>query len=387
MRVVALDLDKKTAFVTVQENGTQLEQRRIGLDPASLAAFRSSLQPDDILCMEACPGSYYLCDFLQPAVSKVVLVNPIGFGRLLALSKQKMDRNDSGLMARLFDAGVLPQVWVPDQQTRDERLYAEHRMRLDQERTRHRNRVHALLTEYGLGYQAAELVKMDVHLLLARVKGALPELAYDVLASTLRMLETVEYELRLATARIVARGGDREAVELARSIPGVDDLLSSIMTNAVGDVSRFATPGSVPNYAGVTPSLNSSGPGKPKHGRITKKGSRLLRWAAIEAAKNARLVEGRFRQRYQKLRRRGKSHAQAMVAIAREILEVLWHVLTKKEKYRDVPAAFKDRKERRRKKKLADAHKILQRRPDSRQSILSGLETIRRSLEATAAVA
>ncbi len=328
MRVISLDLDKKTAFVTVQTDGTQLEQKRIGLDSASLTAFRNSLQADDVLCMEACPGSYYLCDFFQPAVGKVVLVEPIAFGRLLELNKQKTDRNDSGLMARLFVAGVLPVVWIPDRQTRDERMYAEHRMRLDQERTRHRNRVHALLTEHGLGHQAAELLKMDAHLLLARLKGALPELAYDVLASTLRIMATVEYELRVATARIVALAGNRKAVALADSLPGVDDLLGVIMTNAVGDVARFPTPGSLANYAGVTPSLRSSGPGKPKHGRITKRGSRLLRWAAVEAAKNARRDGGRFERRYQKLRRKGKTHAQAIVAVARELLEVLWHLLT-----------------------------------------------------------
>lgn len=386
MRIVSLDLDKKTAFVTIHADGTQLEQKRIGLDSASLTAFRNSLQPDDILCMEACPGSYFICEFLQPAVGKVALVDPIAFGRLLELNKQKMDRNDSGLMARLFAAGVLPVVWIPDKQTRDERMYAEHRMRLDQERTRHRNRVHALLTEHGLGYQAADLLKMDAHLLLARLRGALPELAYDVLASTLRIMETVEYELRLATARIVALAGDRKSVELAASLPGVDDLLGFIMTNAVGDVARFPTAGSLANYAGVTPSLRSSGPGKPKHGRVTKRGSRLLRWAAVEAAKNACRTEGHFRDRYQRLRRKGKCHAQAVVAIAREMLEVLWHVLTKQEQYRDVPVHFSERKQRRRNKRQKDARRTLERRPDSRQCILNGLEIVQRAL-ATAAAA
>lgn len=382
MRVIALDLDKKTAFTTVRENGTQSEQKRIGLEPISLLAFRNSLQPDDILCMEACPGSYYLCDFLQPAVAKVALINPIAFGRLLDLVQQKTDRNDSGLMARLYEAGVLPEVWIPDPQTRDERMYAEHRMRLDKERTRHRNRIHALLAEHGLAYQAEALLKMDINLLMARLRGALPDLAYEVLASTLRLLGAVEAELRLATARIVERGSNREAVELARSIAGVDDLLGTIMTNAIGAVSRFATPGSLSNYAGITPSLNSSGPGKPKHGHITRRGSQLLRWAAVEAAKNARRVTGRFQTRYQKLRRKGKSHAQATVAVARELLETLWYVLTKKERYRDVPAATQARKEQRRKKKFADAQRIGDRRPDPRQSILNGLAAIDGALQA-----
>ena len=72
MRFVALDLDKKTALATFfDERQAQLNQKRVGLELASLTDLKSTLRLEDVLCMEACPGSYYVAEFLRPAVAEV----------------------------------------------------------------------------------------------------------------------------------------------------------------------------------------------------------------------------------------------------------------------------------------------------------------------------
>jgi transposase len=386
MSVHCLDLDKKTAFVHTYNEQTQCSyETRIDLDPCGIAKFVSSLKKEDVLCMEACHGSNYLLGIFEPAVSRVVLVESTAFGRIIDIKRHKTDRNDAGQMCLLYRGGALPTVWLANRETRDERTYAHHYRTLDEDRTRLRNRVHAHLTECGFGTRADELLKLDVPLLLAQVRVHMAELAYERLASNLRQLEVVESELRVAKARIVTLAEGRRAVEFARTLPGVDGVLGFIMNAVIGDIKRFENPDSLPNYAGVTPTLFSSGPGKPKHGSITKRGSELLRWAAVEAAQNAVRAPGQFKDLYIRLLRKGKHINVARVAVARKILTVLWHMLTTETPYRDVPLKSQVRKNQRRTKSVQQAQKLLAGQPPARESVQQGVGEIRRVLEAQAA--
>jgi transposase len=390
MRHVALDLDTKTAFVTfIEDEPKNICQQRFGLDPIGLNSLKNSLRPDDFVVMEACPGARWLCEMLRPVVADVQFVNPIHFGKLLDFFQHKLDRNDSGLMCRLARVGELPTVWIPDLKTWEDREYASHRNALGQDRTRLRNRIYALLVEHGMGSNAEDLLKMDRHALFVAVKQHLPELAREKLASILRMLRLVEDELRNATATIVARCSDRqtarpEVIAIAASLPGVADWLAFVMASHIGDPRRFQRPGSLPNYAGLVPSLCSSGPGLPRHGHITKRGCAPLRWAAIEAANNARKVPGRFQNLYQRVYRRSRSHGKAIVACARELLQVLWHLLRKNESYRELSEEARLRKDKRRQKSTTEAVQILQDRPDCRESIMNHFTVLKDVLQGLA---
>jgi transposase len=374
----ALDLDKKTAFASRFDTLTQTQsEQRIKLDPTSLMSFKSTLQPDDVLCMEACPGSNYLHDVLSLAC-QVHLVDPIVFGALLRIFKKKTDRNDAGKMLDCLRAGILPTVWVPPLKVRDERALSQHYKDLDEDRTRLLNQAHALLVEYGFGFQADELLKMDARLLLARVQANVPELSLSVLATKLKRVREVERDLAEARARIVTHASNSPQADFAASVPGIDRLLAFAGLAVIDEVKRFVTPASLPNYAGLTPSLHSSGLGnKPKHGRITKRGSTMLRWMAVEAAKNAVRTPGRFQNLYARLRRRGRTHQQAVVAAARKLLEVLWHVLTKQEAYRDVSPHAQEQKTKRRERKLTTAQTLIAALPDPRQQLLASISTVR----------
>lgn len=386
MRFIALDIDKKTALATfLPNNQAQFHQTRIELHDRGLILFQNTLRPDDILCMEACPGSFYLADRVAPYVAEVKLVNPTKFGRIQEANKQKTDRNDSGLMSRLLMAGALPMVWLPDAETRDDRLLTEHCRTLQAEKTRVHNRIHALLTEAGFGPQADEMLRKDTHLLLSRLTGQMTPVGLQLLASHLRLAGHVDQELKQAKAQVVTRAQDRKQCDLAATIPGVDHFLALAMTSALGEISRFKTAEGVRNYAGLSPALNSSGKGKHRHGRITKRGSVNLRWAAIEAAQNAVRTPGRFRDKYSRLRRKGKARHVAIVAIAGDLLEVLWHMMSKAEVYLDTTPAHRERKVRRRRTRQIAANVVLETRVNARDSIEEGLGTIREALATMAA--
>ena len=92
----------------------------------------------------------------------------------------------------------------------------------------------------------------------------------------------------------------------------------------IGDVTRFATAPKLACWAGLTPKHRESD-SHVHRGRITKQGSRLVRWAAIESVKTipATSAAGTLRERVAD--RRGANIGS--MAAARRQLEFVFYAL------------------------------------------------------------
>ncbi len=66
------------------------------------------------------------------------------------------------------------------------------------------------------------------------------------------------------------------------ALTGVGRVFGAVFVAEIGDISRFGRPERLCSWAGLTPRLRESNT-KSIQGSITKQGSRLVRWAAIEA--------------------------------------------------------------------------------------------------------
>jgi transposase len=104
------------------------------------------------------------------------------------------------------------------------------------------------------------------------------------------------------------------------------------LVSEIGDIRRFRSAKDVAAYAGLVPRLRESA-GKSKELGITKEGSRLLRWALVEAAWRLVRHSSRWQGIFEQLRqRRGKK--KAIVAVARRLLSVLVALWRNGQKYR-----------------------------------------------------
>lgn len=90
-------------------------------------------------------------------------------------------------------------------------------------------------------------------------------------------------------------------------------------------------------YAGVVPSTYASG-GIVRHGRITKQGSRWLRWTMIEIAQRQTLCIKKqgFGWYYERIKKR-KGTGAAAVATARKLLSVVWRILKDNRPFEVIP--------------------------------------------------
>jgi transposase len=94
----------------------------------------------------------------------------------------------------------------------------------------------------------------------------------------------VEIDLfaRLIRGRLAADPGYRAV----QTIPGIGPTLGAVFAAEIGEVTRFPGPGQLASWAGLTPKHHESDT-HVHRGRITKQGSRLVRWAAIESGSNS----------------------------------------------------------------------------------------------------
>ena len=142
--------------------------------------------------------------------------------------------------------------------------------------------------------------------------------------SLLRLIAALDFEIdtfaRLVAGRLRADPGYRAI----QQIPGVGPILGAVFVAEIGDIGRFARPAQLACWAGLTPTHHESDT-TVHRGRITKQGSRLVRWAAVEAVQRvpAHTRLGQIRDRVGD--RRGRNIG--VVAAARELTALVFYGL------------------------------------------------------------
>lgn len=123
-----------------------------------------------------------------------------------------------------------------------------------------------------------------------------------------------------------------ESMTYLMQLPGFGVITAMTVLAAIGEIGRFETCKHLASYSGLTPGLEQSGT-KCRGKGITKEGRRELRWALVEAAQMAVKSDPRLKLKFQAFQKRMHRN-QAIVAIARHLLELVWVVLTRRQPYR-----------------------------------------------------
>jgi transposase len=100
------------------------------------------------------------------------------------------------------------------------------------------------------------------------------------LNSYLDTLDTFRKQIELFTTKIASISKEDKRVRFLMTIPGIDYLTALTVISEIVDIKRFSTPWKLVSYAGLAPSKRDSGD-VHKSGRITKQGSRWLRYAIV----------------------------------------------------------------------------------------------------------
>lgn len=328
-RYLALDLHKHYLVV----GGVNIRQEVV-LAPRRVANegwgawMKANLRPTDAVVLEATTNAWHLYDQLAPYVGRRVVAHA-GLVKLIACSKVKTDGRDVLHLARLLAAGLIPEVWVPSQEVRDMRALVAHRQHLIKKRTMLRNRLHSLIHGHNLLPPSGDLFASSTRAWWEKVPGSRVE--HLRIRQDLATLDHLEPQIAECEAELEQLSGQKpwqDQVVYLLQLPGFGLLTVMIVLAAIGDIHRFPTSKHLVGYAGLGAGVHASG--ETYHtGRITKQGRKDLRWALVEAAWSAVRWDPYWKSRFERLaKRRGEN--KAIVAIARKLLTVVWHVLSEK---------------------------------------------------------
>ena len=344
---IAFDAHKRYTLAEREDARTgRIRQCRIEHQRGSIRRHLRGCEAHTPVAVEATGNWYWIVEEIEQAGLEPRLVHPRK-AKLMMGMINKTDKLDVHGLNRLQRNGTLPTVWIPPGRLRDLRELTRVRMMLSQHRTRLKNRLHATLAKYGLavgGY--SDIFCPTARPELEAVLGKLPCQTQWVSRMLLEQLDFQEGQVRRQEERLEGLLEVTPEMELLDALPGVGLILSAVIALEVGDVGRFPDAEHLASYAGTTPRVHASGD-KTRHGRLRPDVNRYLKWAFVEAGNSVALNHTRCPDRhvsrlYGRLRSR-RGHSKAIGAVARHLAEAAYHVLIRREPYRD-PALGRTRK-------------------------------------------
>ena len=321
-QIVGMDLHRRrSVLVRMTEAGEALETVRIVNDRDRLAAVMARAGEAPEVVLEATYGWYWAADTLAELGASVHLAHPLGV-KAFAYRRVKNDERDAADLADLLRMGRLPEAWIAPPATRELRQLVRHRAKLVALRSNVKCQVHAVLAGCGVTVTMSDLFGAAGHDLLARLQ--LPAAFRARVDSAGRILACLDSEIDAFSTQVSTRlRGDPRYLVL-QTIPGIGPILAAVFLAEIAEVTRFAGPEQLTSWAGLTPKHRESDTHLHR-GRITKQGSRLVRWAAVEAVQRAgkHTRIGRVRDRV--AARRGRNIG--VVAAARDLVTLVFYAL------------------------------------------------------------
>ena len=112
------------------------------------------------------------------------------------------------------------------------------------------------------------------------------------------------------------------------TIPGIGFINGGMILGEIGDIHRFSEPKKLLAFAGLDPSVHQSGNFQAQRTRMSKRGSRVLRYALINVAHNVVKNSATFKAYYDAKRAEGQTHYNALGHCAGKLVRVIWKMLT-----------------------------------------------------------
>jgi transposase len=283
-----------------------------------------TLQPDDAVVIEMTTNTWQIYDDLLPHVGSVTVVHPPHVA-LITRAQVMNDKIAAAALARLHAKGLLVGIWIPPKEVQELRALMAQRNKMTRLATQSKNRLHAILHRHHILPPAGDIFLperrawwLGLELLPAEKTNLVCNL--DALAFAHQQIKQIEMTLKALAAK------DERVTRLVH-LPGISMINALAILAAIGTIERFPSAKKLVGYSGLGGRVHESGQ-TSRTGRITKAGRRDLRTALVEAAQTATNTHPHWKAELARLKPRlGRN--KAIVAIARKLLVVVWHVLTK----------------------------------------------------------
>src|SRR5262245_17170652 len=354
---VAFDTAKLKHAVAVAEGGREgeirfggeIEDRPVGIERLikKLARRYKKLQ----VCFEAGPTGYGLYRQMQALGHDCLVVAPALIPRRSG-ERVKTNRRDALSLARLFRAGELSGVWVPDEVHEAVRDLVRGRMTAAEDVRRKRQQLLSFLLRHGRIFTGGDHWTRAHRRWLAEQSFDHPAPQIVFQDGVAAIEDAVERQRRLEDqlASLVPKWSMAPVVAAYQAMRGVSFLVAVTFAAEIGDVRRFDTPRQLMSFLGLVPAERSTGETVRRTGLTLagkRRSRRMLSVAAWGYRRPCRLsqhlrvrlealpkairdiawkAQVRLCGRYRRLNATGKKLPVIIAAIAREMAAFLWAI-------------------------------------------------------------
>ncbi|MDI6867250.1 IS110 family transposase [Methanoculleus sp.] len=359
--VCGIDVHKVFLQVCILSRSGETSQHRFHNTPNGILALKDLVLAEgcEIVAMES-TGIYWYRLFLElESDIRTIVANA---RQIKSIPGRKTDMNDARWIAELALHGLIRPSRIFPRRDREFRDLTRNRETLVRTRTTIKNRIHKILDSAGIrlnlvlkdlfGKSGRHLLmglaeQKDLETTLATIPSPLilrradqlreilqgsplSPIQVQLLTTQLHLLDEIAHLDELILASL--EDPQLEAVAICTSVPGISITAATTILAELGDVRDFSTASRLVSWAGLAPSVYQSAD-TLVCGKITKQGSKSLRWILVQAAQAAsRTTNTVFSSFFRRIAyRRGRN--KAIVALARKILSILWHLLVNREHY------------------------------------------------------
>ena len=276
---VGIDLHRRrSVIVRMTEDGEVLETVQVHNDPHVFAQAVMKGGRDSEVALESTYGWYWAADLLEAEGAKVHLVHPLGLH--WDSRRVKNDERDATEIANRLRRGDLPESWIAPTPVRELRELVRYRAKLVALRTSAKAQVHAVMAKLGILPTLDDMFGPGGQKLLDEMAF---EGVYAIRVESLRdLLEIYDREIVLVERELARRLKGHAGYQAIQALNGVGPITAAIFVAEIEDVTRFPSARHLCSWVGITPTHRESDL-KAHRGHITRQGSTIARWAAIEA--------------------------------------------------------------------------------------------------------
>lgn len=319
MVIAAIDIGKtRLQAASLDEASGETTEAHLAADRESLRAWVDGFEGRLArVAIEATTGWKWIANLLfARGVEEVLLVDPgEAAARKGRKRRAKTDRLDARFLLSLLATGMLPQAWLPPAEIQELRALTRTRKALVDERSACAERVQALLFHEGWPCQRGRLLTRQGRQWVEAL--ALEPAVRLVLEALLGVIDDLDQRLEPLERELARRAKCDRRLRALQTLYGVGPIVACHLLAEIGEARRFRRARQVVRLSGLDPVVLESGQSK-RRGRLAKAGPPLLRWALVEAAKQASRPQSPDHERWLRLsRRRGKQ--VAAITIARTI--------------------------------------------------------------------
>jgi len=364
-KVCGVDIHKKFLIATMLSRDKTKKQKRFGTDIEDLLNFRDWVINEncDCVAIESTGVYWYPVHAVLENKVELILANA---HQIKHTPGRKTDALDSEWIAELALNNLIDPSRILPKGDRELRRFTRARESLVNMRSQMKNQVHQGLESCSVKLSSVlsdNFGKSGRHILDGLIKGKSVEMIIDgipskrvrknadqirtairtgldqtqifLIKSNLDTIDCLTQKLDEIDLEIKQRvSGRKDDLKIAMSVPGIGFTAATTILAEIGNYRDFSAPDKLAAWCGIVPSVYQSAD-KLLTGSITKQGSKHIRWILVQVAQAAAKKRGsKLRKFFLRVKAR-KGHNVAIVALARKILCILYHLLMNKEMYQE----------------------------------------------------